>query len=203
MASVGAVLLAAGSSRRFGPDNKLLADIAGEPMIRRVARAVLDGGATEVVAVTGHDEPRVRAALDGLPVRFAHNPDWSGGMGASIAAGIGSLGSDVDGALIVPGDMPLLSAALLETLIEIFASDGARSIVFPVTAHSEQRNPVLWPREFFPLLGALSGREGGKRLLESHRASCREVRVTDEACLEDVDAPHDLARARARLGSAV
>ncbi len=82
--AIGGVLLAAGSSRRMGDVNKLLVEIEGEPLVRRAARAMLDGGIMDLVVVTGHQHEDVVAALDGLGCHrcaqcgFCH---WSGGVG--------------------------------------------------------------------------------------------------------------------------
>ena len=73
MAEIGAVLLAAGTSQRFGADNKLLANIGGRPLIRWVADEIVSSGADAVV-VTGCDHLLIEQALEGLPLRFAHNP---------------------------------------------------------------------------------------------------------------------------------
>ena len=53
--NIGAVLLAAGASHRFGTENKLLANIGGKPLIRWVAEEITHSGAAEVVVVTGCD----------------------------------------------------------------------------------------------------------------------------------------------------
>ena len=121
MAKIGAVLLAAGSSVRFGADNKLLADIGGPPIIRSVAEAMTQGDiVSEVVVVTGYDHPLIERALDGLRLRFANNPNWPKGMGSSIAVGASALGPNLDGGFIMPGDLPLVPAALLKRLIDEF-----------------------------------------------------------------------------------
>jgi molybdenum cofactor cytidylyltransferase len=204
MAKIGAVLLAAGSSVRFGGDNKLLADIGGRPLIRSVAEAMTQGDiVSEVVVVTGYDQPLIERALDGLRLQFAHNPNWSNGMGSSIAVGASALGPNLDGAFIMPGDMPLVLAALLERLIEAFAQAQGASIIFPATASGAQRNPVLWPRRFFALLTSLSGPEGGKRSLNALVECRRAVLVADDSVFTDIDIAEDLALARSRLRAGV
>jgi molybdenum cofactor cytidylyltransferase len=198
MAKIGAILLAAGSSVRFGADNKLLVDIGGRPLIRSAAEAITQGDiVSEIVVVTGYDQPLIERALDGLRLRFANNPNWPKGIGSSIAVGASALGSNLDGAFIMPGDMPLMPAALLERLIEEFVQAQGASIIFPATASGAQRNPVLWPRRFFALLTSLSGPKGGKRSLDV-LAECRKaVLVADDSAFTDIDTTEDLALASA------
>src|SRR5690606_14894479 len=98
----GAVLLAAGASRRFGDANKLLANVGGKPLIRLVAGAIVESGAADIVVVTGHDHEAVEAALSALPLRFVHNEDWPTGMGRSIARGVRALRPETPAAFVVP-----------------------------------------------------------------------------------------------------
>jgi len=201
MAKIGAVLLAAGSSVRFGASNKLLVNIGGRSLIGLVAEAITQGDiVSEVVVVTCYDYPLIERTLDGLRLRFAHNPNWPKGMGSSIAVGVSALSSNLDGAFIVPGDMPLVQAALLERLIEEFVQAQGASIIFPATASGAQRNPVLWPRRFFALLTALSGPEGGKRSLNALAECQKAVLVDEDSALTDIDTAEDLALAIRALG---
>jgi molybdenum cofactor cytidylyltransferase len=197
MVNIGAVLLAAGASQRFGANNKLLASIGSKPLIRWVAEEIVHSG-TEAIVVTGCDHLLIEKALEGLPVRFAHNLSWARGMGTSIAAGVMALGSQALGAFIVPGDMPLLPSALLKVLMAAFIESRGSPIVFPNTLAGEQRNPVLWPRRFFPLLASLSGPGGAKHLLETSMDSQKPVPVVDEGAFADIDVPADLKTARSR-----
>jgi molybdenum cofactor cytidylyltransferase len=196
--NIGAVLLAAGPSRRFRRENKLLAEIGGKPLIRWVAEEIAHSGSREVVAVTGCDHLLIEKALEGLPLRFAHNQSWAAGMGSSIAVGIMALGFQHQGAFIVPGDMPYLTSALLKDLMATFDQSRGEPIVYPTTLMGEQRNPVLWPQRFFPLLASLSGSEGAKRLLATLVGSQKQVPVVDEGALADIDLPVDLETARSR-----
>jgi molybdenum cofactor cytidylyltransferase len=200
MRGLGAVLLAAGASRRFGPDCKLLANIGGEAMVRRVARALTQSDLADIVVVTGHEERQCRDALQGLAVRLVHNHAWNGGMGTSIAMGVAALGQTLDGAFIVPGDMPFLRPALLKTMAGLFSQSEPPSIVFPATPDGEQRNPVLWPRRFFPRLLSLSGQGGAKAILQESASQSAFITVDDPSELLDIDTPTELAAARAILG---
>jgi hypothetical protein len=97
MARIGAVLLAAGASTRFGAGNKLLAELGGRPLIAHAADALLASGVDEIVVVTGRDSEQVRQILARTAVRFAHNEGWIRGMGSSIASGLRALGSQPSG----------------------------------------------------------------------------------------------------------
>ncbi|MGH6735043.1 MAG: nucleotidyltransferase family protein [Methyloceanibacter sp.] len=193
MRRLGAILLAAGCSSRFGRDNKLLAKINGQPMVRVVADALFGASCIdEVLVVTGHDAPAVEGTLDGLKVRFIFNADWRDGMGGSIALGVSKLAAALDGAAIVPGDMPFLTSSVIDRLGAKFQEYDGTSIVFPATPAGEQRNPVIWPRRFFGLLEDLTGPEGGKRLLIELADSSCPVLIPDERLLLDIDAPDDM-----------
>ena len=194
MKRLGAILLAAGCSWRFGPGNKLLAEIDGRPMGRVVADALCDATCIgEVLVVTGHDAAAVERVLDGLSVRFVFNADWRDGMGASIALGVSKLDAALDGVAIVPADMPFISQDLIEKLASRFQELGGESVIFPTTPAGEQRNPVIWPRRFFGFLEGLGGPEGGKRLLLELADSLSAVLMTDERVLLDIDAPDDMS----------
>jgi molybdenum cofactor cytidylyltransferase len=196
MRALGAVVLAAGTSERFGAENKLLADIDNESLIRHVVQAIIGSGIAEVVIVTGYDEGRIAATLEGLAIRRAHNGDWRSGMGTSVATGIAALHADIEGAFVVPGDMPHLTSSLLVRLAWAFNESGRQAVVFPVTASGDQRNPVLWPRRYFPLLTSLCGPGGGRQLLQRLAGPHVAVRAEDDRQLLDVDEIDDLIAAR-------
>src|SRR5262249_33346987 len=154
------VVLAAGSSERFGPENKLLADIGGVPLLRSVVRAAIGAGIAEIVVVTGCDAARIAAAVAGLPAPLVHNPRWRSGMGSSVATGIAAIGADIDGAFVVPGDLPGLTSTLLAHLASAFDREEGGAVVFPLASGGGQRNPVLWPRRHFHALANLRGDAG-------------------------------------------
>lgn len=191
---LAAVLLAGGASRRFGSDNKLLAAVGGVPMARRVAGEILAAGIEELVVVTGAEREAYADVLADVPAHFIHASDWNDGIGNSIATGVRALSRGPAGVFIVPGDLPNLGADLLRTLIVAFADAGGNRVIVPVTAQGEQRNPVLWPRSYFPKLAALSGPHGGKSLLDTLDDQRVDVTFGDESLFADIDTQDDYAR---------
>lgn len=191
---LGAVLLAGGASRRFGADNKLLAELDGVPIVAKVAHAILDGVGGEVVVVTGAEHDAYVAALSRLPLRFVVNPSWDEGIGGSVATGVRALSETPYGAFIVPGDLPNLTTDVFRRLGEAFRESGGARVVVPVTARGAQRNPVLWPRRLFPKLALLTGPKGGKSLLDTLDGERLDVAFGDESLFADIDTPDDLAR---------
>jgi molybdenum cofactor cytidylyltransferase len=169
---------------------KLLLDLRGKPVIRWSVEAIIPY-ATEVVVVTGHDEVGVRAALAGLPVRFARNPHPEAGQGSSIAVGAAALAPGTRAALVVLGDQPHVPAAVLSALLETFAQGGA-AIVVPVY-RGTQGTPVVFGAEVFPELRGLTGDSGARSVVRARRGRVREV-AFEVPMPDDVDTPEDYAR---------
>jgi molybdenum cofactor cytidylyltransferase len=185
---IAAIVLAAGTSSRMGGRNKLLQEMDGRPMIRRTVEAVAASAASPVVVVTGRDAEAVRAALDGLEVRFAHNPAFADGMAGSLKTGIEALPEDADGVVVALGDMPLVSAHHIERLIAAFDEDEGRTICVP-THDGKWGNPVLWSRRYFPEMRAITGDKGARGLLHTYAETLCEVPMDDEGILRDFDTP--------------
>jgi len=121
---IAALVLAAGRSTRMGGPNKLLAEIAHRPLVRIAAEAALASRAKPVIVVAGHQRSEVEKVLAGLPVEIVHNPDFADGLGTSVRAGIAAVPAEVDGAIVLLGDMPQVDARLIDRLIAAF--DPAR-----------------------------------------------------------------------------
>jgi molybdenum cofactor cytidylyltransferase len=189
-----AIVLAAGRSTRMGAANKLLADVAGKPMVRHVVEAALASRAAPVLVVTGHQSSEVRSALEELDMKFVTNPDYAAGLSSSLKAGIAAAPASASGALVILGDMPRITSDHIDRLIAAFEVDG-QAIIVPV--HAGQRgNPVLWPRAFFAELLQLDGDAGAKRLLGLHAGCVREVDLGTDAIFADIDTPEALAKLR-------
>jgi molybdenum cofactor cytidylyltransferase len=188
---IGALLLAAGQSRRMGGPNKLLAELDGVPMVAHVARRLLASRARPVIAVLGNQAEAVDAALGKLPVERVRNPEFAGGLSTSLKRGIATLPSDLAGVIVCLGDMPLISGRHLDRLIAAFNPLEGRAIVVP-TRRGKRGNPVLWSSRFFPEMAALAGDVGAKHLIGEHAELVAEVEMDDDAVLVDIDTPEAL-----------
>jgi len=192
---IAAVVLAAGRSSRMGSANKLLAEVDGVPMVRRVVDAAVASQAKPVIVVTGNDQGKTQAVLRGCKATFVHNAKFAEGMSTSLQAGLAALPANADGAVICLGDMPLVTATVLDRLIAAFNPLEGRAICVP-TWNGKRGNPVLWDRRFFAAMGELAGDVGAKHLIGEHADLVAEVAMSDDAVLTDIDTPEALAAIR-------
>ncbi len=195
---IAALILAAGRSTRMGSTNKLTANLAGKPMIRHVAKAALASKAQTTTVVTGNNAAAIEAALAGLDVTFTHNPDFADGLSTSLITGIATLTPDIDGVIVLLGDMPLVTADLIDRLIAAFDPTEGRAICVPV--HDGKRgNPILWAARFFSDLKAVKGDTGAKHLIGENAEWITEVDAGGRAIFRDIDTPEALAALRQEI----
>ncbi len=188
---IAALVMAAGRSSRMGGANKLLAELDGQPMVRRVVTTALASGAAPVFVVLGHDAHRVRAALRGCKVHFVDNPAYAEGMSTSLRQGLGAIPADADGAVVLLGDMPRIDQAMIDRLIAAFDPTEGRSICVPVW-NGKRGNPVLWARRYFAEMAEIAGDVGARHLIGEHADQVAEVPMPDDATLVDIDTPEAL-----------
>jgi molybdenum cofactor cytidylyltransferase len=192
--TVVGVLLAGGTSSRFGEANKLLAELDGEPLVGHAARTLLDAGLVGVIAVLGHEADAVGAALGSLEVSAVRNDDYETGLSTSVARGVEAAeAADADAAVFLPGDMPGVAPGTADLLVDAYRAGLGTALA---AAHEGRRgNPVLFDREHFGRLRALEGDVGGRSVLLGSDGAAL-VEAGDPGVVEDVDTVEDLRRRR-------
>ncbi|MCC5989740.1 MAG: nucleotidyltransferase family protein [Pararhodobacter sp.] len=184
-----AVLIpAAGASRRMHGRDKLLEGVAGEPVLRRLAREALDAALGPVAVTLRWPDPVRRAALDGLAVSVLELPEAGEGMAASLRAGAAwALGQGVAGLFICPADMPAIEAGDFAALAAEFSPGGK-----PLRAASPDGragHPVLFPATLLERLENLQGDAGAGAVLAAFPP--RLVPLRDARALIDLDTQED------------
>jgi molybdenum cofactor cytidylyltransferase len=192
---IAGVVLAAGTSSRLGA-NKLLLGVDSEPLVRLAARQAVEAGLSPVIVVLGHEAERVAAALGGLAVETVINPRYRAGMHGSLQTGIERVPGDCAAAVVLLGDMPLVTTAMIAALAERFRR-GAEPLVLSLYGEV-QAPPTVYARSLFPALAG-AGARGGREVVLAHRSEAAEIRWP-ETLLADVDRPEDAARLGVRPG---
>lgn len=178
------LLLAAGASSRMRGRDKLLEQVAGQPLLRLQAQRALATGLPVLVTLPPDAAPR-RAALKDLPVTLIEVPDAATGMSASLRAAA----ARVTGALMVlPADMPEIDTQDMKALIAAF-DQSPDTCHRGAAAKGEPGHPVIFPARLVPNFATLNGDEGARSLLKQHGA--RLVTLPGTHALTDLDTPED------------
>ncbi len=186
---VAGIILAAGDASRYGRLKQLL-PWQGEPLVRRVARTALQAGLSPVVLVSGAQAAEVEAAVKDLPVQVAQNPDWRAGQSTSVVTGINALPADCGAAIFLLADQPQISSTLIRSLVEERSS--TLPVILAPLVNGQRSNPVLFDRQTFPDLLALSGDTGGRALFSRYKVAW--LPWHDPGPLLDIDTPQDYQR---------
>jgi molybdenum cofactor cytidylyltransferase len=198
--STAAIILAAGSSSRMGGGrHKLLLPLDNRPVLAHVIDATLASQARPIIVVLGHQADQVRSQIKQYTIHhditLVENAHYLQGMSTSLRMGVQTLLSNgyrnvsvsyqVDSALIMLGDQPLITPQVIDTLITTYRTAGT-SIVAPLYK-GKRGNPVLFDESLFPELIAVTGDEGGRTVLERHRHEVELVEMEDVLANYDMD----------------
>jgi molybdenum cofactor cytidylyltransferase len=189
-AAVHAVVLAAGTSSRFGANNKLLEAVDGEPIVVQSTRALLAADLAAVTVVVGHEADRVRAALADLDVDVRHNRAFADGQSTSVATGVAAArDAGADAVVLALGDMPDVSFDAVDALVDAYRKGAGSALAVACEGH--RGNPVLFDGEYFDGLADVDGDVGGREILLGEDDAAA-VETGDPGVLYDVDRPEDL-----------
>ena len=180
----------------MGERNKLLLPLRRKTVLELVLGALLGAkGIGEVIVVTGEDRAAVVGVLEGYPVRPVFNPDFEAGMGGSIRTGIAAASATAAGYLICPGDLPLLTPVIVQTLCREFAAAPEGTIVAPAF-RGRRGHPVIFSITYRETLLALQGDRGARPVIQANMKHLLEVSLNTDAILRDVDTPEDYRKVR-------
>ncbi len=189
---VGGIVLAAGQSSRMPGSQKLLLAIDGVPMVRHVYEAASEGGCHQTVVVYADDE--VRRVIDGRG-QLVFNPKAHTGMASSLRVGLKAMRPEIEAAMVLLGDQPLVGSRTVATLLRAWRREGSRPAV-AVAQGMEQKDgwapPVVLARELWGHLLALRGDSGARQVLRGRPELIDIVPAPGRS--DDIDTPDDYAK---------
>ena len=188
MRPIGAVVLAAGASRRFGTPKQLL-QFRGSKLLCHAVYAATNGGCAPVIVVEGA-LGNLAKELSDTRVEVVRNPEWERGIGTSVRTGVNYLlgqSADVHGVVVLTCDQPLIDAGVIAALLMTAAHSGIGIIA------SRYANtlgiPAYFSRNYFDALRNLADDAGAKSIILSHPEDVVEVICENGAI--DIDTPAD------------
>ncbi|AYC32369.1 nucleotidyltransferase family protein [Pseudomonas cavernae] len=191
MSHVAALILAAGFGTRFGSDKRRATLADGRTLLAASLERVREVFDEVHLVLRPEDDPVALGVPAGCSI--IRCTDAGQGMGHSLAAGVRELAqSPADAIAVLLGDMPWIAEASLRALV---GEAAPGRIVFPVH-QGERGHPVLFGRDFWSELQALTGDEGARRVLRANAADWVAVGVDDSGVRLDVDRPETLSSRR-------
>lgn len=184
--TVGVLLLAAGSSRRFGSDKRMAPFAPKQQVLAATLENIRNSGLEAQVCLRAHDDA-LAASLSSKGVSCQQCLRSIEGMGSTLAEGTEQL-PDWAGVIIALADMPWVRA---DTFSKLANALGEGRICIP-TFHARRGNPVGFSRAFFTQLTEIRGDKGARSIIEQHPNAVLEVAVEDPGILRDIDRPSDL-----------
>jgi molybdenum cofactor cytidylyltransferase len=190
-ATVWGVLLAAGSSSRYGDRNKLLEPLAGTPVVSHAVETLTSSQLDGVTVVVGYEADRVRRAVDDAVVEVRVNDAHADGQSTSVRVGVeAARDHGADAVVIALGDMPHVTAATVDKLVAAYERGAGSALA--AGYRGRRGNPVLFDARFFDALTDVTGDTGGRRLLHT-AADAAVVDTDDPGTRQDIDHPADLS----------
>jgi len=190
---IGAVVLAAGESRRMGQP-KMLLPWNGKTIIRTVVEKVIEAQPYEVVVVAGRMKPEIAAELADLPVRVVYNPDFEEtDMITSLQTGLRAIWYTSDAAMVVLGDQPTIDPAVIRRVMESY-SRGQGRIIVP-SFDGRNGHPLLVDRSLWHQFMTLPHTTQPREMLNNNQGEIFNVQVDTPTITHDIDTPEDYRRA--------
>ncbi len=194
MEPYGGIILAAGSSRRFGQDKRSLLLSSGHTMLERTIHNA-SAHLQHLLVVLRHGDRAYAAKLAdkvGNPsIRYYQAPDSALGMAHSLANAI-QLVEDWQAALIILGDLPYILPTTYQAVVQQYRHSADDEPIVVPRYEGKEGHPVLFDHVYFGEIAELQGDRGARSIVDAHRDKVVGIEVADSGILQDIDLPGDL-----------
>lgn len=180
MNRIAGIILAAGASSRMGQDKALLR-WGDKTFLEHLLAALRNAETDPVRVVLGANADEVQKKISLGAGEAVFNPDWQKGMLSSLIAGLNSLPTDAEAAVVCLVDHPCVSSTLIRALCENFRA-GDKLIVVP-TYRGRRGHPVLFSAALFDELRAAPLEVGARHVVRRHADDILEMPTEEEGVL--------------------
>ncbi|MEP2642419.1 nucleotidyltransferase family protein [Roseobacter sp.] len=190
------ILLAAGQSSRMRGADKLLEDIDGIPLLRRLADmacAVTRGSV--LIALPHPPHPRYQC-LDALAADRVAVPDAHEGMNASLRTAVAALPKDAPAAMLLLADLPDLTQDDLSTVLHAVDLTSDTLVWRGATQDGLPGHPIVFSAALFREFSTLVGDGGGRDIVAKAAGRVMLVPLPGDRARRDLDTPEDWANWR-------
>lgn len=166
--TIGIVILAAGSSSRFGKSKQLL-QYRDKTLLQNVIDAAVNSNAKQVVAVLGASAEEISKEIDKSKINTVINTEWTEGMASSVRNGLNELlfiSPATDAVIFLVCDQPHISSGVINELINSQRTTGK-----PIVACNYGETigpPALFHKSLFNELMQLKGDVGARKIIRQH-----------------------------------
>lgn len=191
MEGIGAIVLAAGLSRRMRQPKQFLS-LHGKPLFRYAVETAVHSELDPVIVVSGAHTERVKKNIRDLPVNVIHNPNFAKGMSSSLKTGVKAIQDKVSAAFVFLADQPFVPVSVVNRLREAYVFSKSKNIkvVRPRYA-STPGHPVLFAKQIFPELLNIEGDRGAQDVIRQHITELQYVDFDNPLWGVDIDTPEE------------
>ena len=181
------ILLASGSSQRFGSPKQLI-DWKGKYLINHVIDQILESEISRLIVVLGDHHDEIVPVLDLTRITLVRNKNWQIGKSSSIKAGISHAQSNAAAAIFFVVDQPYINPIIIDALIHEFRTLTSQIIVPRV--NGQMSNPVLFSGKYFNELSNLADDQGGKTIIQKAK-TVKWLEWGDQKLMVDIDSKEE------------
>ena len=188
---IWAMILAAGESKRMGKP-KLLLPFGEKTIIETIVETVVSSEVEKTLIILGSEQEKIEEKIKNYPVKIVYNRDFQSGMLSSVQYGFKALPEETRAVLVVLGDQPKISEAVINKLVDAYKSSG-KGIVLPVY-NTERGHPVLIDVKYREEVENLNPEVGLRGTVYNHPEDILEVEVETTSIFQDIDDESDYKR---------
>lgn len=188
MGSIGAIILAAGESKRMGFP-KMLLPLYGKTMLENVIGNVAGSEVDEMIVVLGGGPEELKEIVKNMSAKYCYNENYTNGMLSSVQCGFRNISAELDAVLVFQGDQPFITVAVANRVIEAYKSSDKGIVI--ATYNTKRGHPILIDKKYRNMIEKLDASEGLRSLASLYPDDVLEIETDTEVILRDIDTFQD------------